>query len=237
LLFKILTAKYSKNKVVKERFEKEFEVLKELNSSGSFFPRNPLRGSYAGSTYLAYEYIAGDTLISLFKNQESAFSDIHYCCAVLKDLLTAINVLHSRPCSIVHSDISPENVLLHDGKLYLIDMGCAQNLIDGRLAEKWIGKPSYLSPEQARGENWDQKSDLYQAGIVFYEMLTGERWNRGTTQKEKIVFASNPENTHYSSIPVKLRPLLRAMLSVDRSKRIDTAALCLRRLQFAITAL
>lgn len=237
LLVKILATKYRQNKVVIARFKKEFEILQELSSSTTFFPGNPVRGKYAGAAYLAYDFIAGDTLVSQLKNWDPAIFDIHYCCAIMRNLLTAIDVLHKRTYSIVHSDISPENILLCDGQLYLIDMGCSQHLSGDRLAEKWVGKPSYLSPEQARGESWDQKSDLYQAGIVFYELLTGQRWNRGATQKEKIVFASNPDITDYSKISVKLRPLLRAMLNVDRAKRIDSASLCLRRLQFALATL
>lgn len=242
LLIKILAPRYRQNEIVTARFIQEFNILKDLATSGEYFVQKPIRGKSSGAAYLAYNFIEGETVLSLLKRHDPALSDVMFCCEVMRHLLRAIDRLHRHPRCIVHSDISPENILLNGIEerqpvLWLIDMGCSQYIDKKGLADKWVGKPSYLSPEQARGEGWNQKSDLYQAGIVFYEMLTKERWNQGATQKEKVVFASSPTPTDYSRIPIKLRPLLRSMLGVDSGDRLESAALGLRRLEFAISAL
>lgn len=255
LLIKVLSPKYRDNDIVKSRFSQEYEVLSELSRVPAYFARNPVRGKSAGVPYLAYDFIEGESLLALLKRRDPLLGDVSVCCAVLRHLLTSINLLHQRSPGIVHSDISPENVLVRSSEqeddpehspgsnpennleLHLIDMGCSQYVHGDHLADKWVGKPSYLSPEQARGEPWGRKSDLYQAGIVFYELLTGERWNQGKSQKEKVVFASNPGPTQLAHIPVRLRPLLRSMLAVDTNDRLESAVLGLKRLDFALSSL
>jgi len=160
------------------------------------------------------------------------------CCRLIEQVLAALNVLHDREEPIVHSDLSPENLIVSGDQVFLIDMGCAQRLNStSPTASRWVGKPSYLSPEQARGEDWSIQSDIFQAGIVFYELLTGKRWNTGADAAKKKTFACDPPLTNFAPLPVEVRPVLRSMLKTEPIHRIHSTSLCLRRLQYASAAL
>jgi len=223
--------------ITKKRLLEEQHILKSLGQYPTFFPKKIVSGQINGVAYLGYKYLEGETLFSKIQMWSSDVFTLNYCCDLLQKLLTAINILHQRNPIIVHSDISPENILLHLDQLYLLDFGCAQRLSDSKFASKWIGKPSYLSPEQARAENWREKSDIYQAGIIFYECLTGKKWNIGTSSAQKTAFASNPTPHSFTNVPIKLRPLLRAMLQPSHKERIESIDMCLKRLDFAMRSI
>jgi serine/threonine protein kinase len=86
---------------------------------------------------------------------------------------------------IVHRDLKPSNVMLRDAaRVALIDFGLAREVSDYvnlTVAGEIRGTPYYMSPEQAEGEPADERSDLYSAGIILYELLTGEKPYRGRT--------------------------------------------------------
>ncbi|MFJ4344279.1 serine/threonine-protein kinase [Pseudomonas sp. NPDC089401] len=101
----------------------------------------------------------------------------------MRQLLLALHHAHCR--EVVHRDLKPANLIITaGGQLKLIDFGVAR--IDCALAthaDSVIGTPCYMSPEQCRGEAVDGRSDLFSAGIVFYQLLTGERPFSGSTAK------------------------------------------------------
>jgi len=153
---------------------------------------------------------------------------------IMIQLLEILDYLHSQPDPVVHSDISPENLLLdHTNKLFLIDFGCARFIKQG--GEKsninWIGKPSYLSPEQAQGLDWDQRSDLYQAGIVFYELLCLHKKNFGINEQEARVFSANPPLLNLFYIPSFLYAYITKLLHTDLNERWQSAGECLAELK------
>ena len=140
-------------------------------------------------------------------------------------LLTILLSLHQGDNAIIHSDISPDNIILSaQGQVYLIDFGCACKLNDQKdSANTWIGKHAYLSPEQAQGLQWTIHSDLYQVGLVFYEMLTGVRRNNGQTQRDMLPLAANPPALHLEAIDHQCHDFIGKILSVDCEKRYQTA--------------
>jgi len=234
LVVKQLNLDFKDNEKVLDRFNQEFEILKKFENRDGF-PIRISRGQLASLPYLAYEYIPGNSLINSLKSwSENRFQPI-VCSNIILSLLNIISLLHLE--KIVHSDISPENLILNKNKISLIDFGCAQILSGNSLANQWIGKPSYLSPEQARGENWDQRSDIYQIGIIFYEMLCGQKYNLGKSAKEKIAFASNPIAPSYEKIPLILRPLIESMLKVNPDERITTVDSYRKKINYSITVL
>ncbi|MFC1960625.1 protein kinase [Chloroflexota bacterium] len=95
---------------------------------------------------------------------------------MLTQIASALDRAHSN--QIVHRDLKPENILLdEDGNLYLTDFGLARILENARRLTKTgllMGTPHYISPEQAKGESADQRSDIYALGVILYEMLTGQ---------------------------------------------------------------
>jgi serine/threonine protein kinase len=131
---------------------------------------------------LVMEYIDGCPLSFWMQNVEKLEPEIILC--VVMQLLLALDYAHKRtdangqPLHIIHRDISPDNVLLaHNGFAKLTDFGLAKirNQLDKTQPGTIKGKYGYMSPEQARGQRLDQRTDLYAVGILLYEGLAGRR--------------------------------------------------------------
>lgn len=124
--------------------------------------------------YIVMEYIDGITLTEYIERQGVLkWRDaVHFTLQILRALQ------HAHDRGIVHRDIKSQNVmLLADGTIKVMDFGIARfnRETDKTVSEKAIGSVHYISPEQARGETTDEKSDIYSVGVMLYEMLTGEK--------------------------------------------------------------
>lgn len=124
--------------------------------------------------YMVMEYLEGRSL-----RDAQPRSVRHGRCSeavgLVKQLLEALDFFHER--GVVHRDIKPSNIMVSAGGLLTVtDFGIAQTeASDLTQAGTLLGTPSYMSPEQISGEALDGRSDLFAVGIVFYEMLTGEK--------------------------------------------------------------
>lgn len=124
--------------------------------------------------YIVMEYIDGITLTEYIERQGVLkWRDaVHFTTQILRALQ------HAHDRGIVHRDVKSQNVmLLSDGTIKVMDFGIARfnRETDKTMSEKAIGSVHYISPEQARGEVTDEKSDIYSVGVMLYEMLTGEK--------------------------------------------------------------
>jgi serine/threonine-protein kinase len=130
--------------------------------------------------YIAMEYVEG-TGLREYLNRKARF-DFAQLLAIMAQLLQALEFAHAR--GVVHRDIKPANLILnHEGSLKVADFGIARvDLSNLTTAGMVMGTPSYMSPEQCRGESSDQRSDLFSAGVVFYELLTGEKPFSGSVE-------------------------------------------------------
>jgi serine/threonine-protein kinase len=206
--------------ILMQRFINEVEIIRSIQSD-----RTPVLIKSrldCKRPYFAYEHIDG---VSLDKELHEHALPLAQCIDITVQLLTILSSLHQGENAIIHSDISPDNIVLSEqGKVYLIDFGCACKLNDQKdSANTWIGKHAYLSPEQAQGHQWTIQSDLYQVGLVFYEMLTGVRRNNGQTQRDMLPLAANPPALQLEAIEDQYHDFIRKMLSVDCEKRHQTA--------------
>ncbi len=123
--------------------------------------------------YIVMEYIDGITLKQLIEQQGTLrWKDaLYYTVQILRALQ------HAHDSGIVHRDIKPQNIMvLVDGTIKVTDFGIARFARSEQktLTDKAIGSVHYISPEQARGDNTDEKSDIYSVGVMLYEMLTGQ---------------------------------------------------------------
>jgi len=137
-------------------------------------------GTFEDNIYIASEFIEGKSLaerIGKGLSQNEAVS-------IALQLAHALDYAHQ--AQVVHRDVKPHNVLLDaTGKPHLSDFGLAGHFTTDRTVTldatgEVFGTPSYMSPEQARGQRVDERSDVYSLGVVLYEMLTGQVPFQGT---------------------------------------------------------
>jgi eukaryotic-like serine/threonine-protein kinase len=137
-------------------------------------------GEDDGVAYIAMEYVDG-TGLREYLNRKARF-DFAQLAAIMSQLLQALEFAHAR--GVVHRDIKPANMILtHDGTLKVADFGIARiDTSNLTMAGMVMGTPSYMAPEQCRGEPSDHRADLFSAGVVFYELLTGEKPFAGSVE-------------------------------------------------------
>lgn len=133
-----------------------------------------------GLPYLVMEYVSGPTLAALLRDEGSLEPRrAAELCAQVADALTAAHA-----AGVIHRDVKPANVLLEEGtgRAKLTDFGLACSTLAGSGLTReglLVGTPAYMSPEQARGQTVDGRSDVYSLGVTLYEMLIGEVPFRG----------------------------------------------------------
>ena len=130
-------------------------------------------GEDEGRPYIVFEYVEGDTLKR--RIQAAGVLPVDEAIAYAIEIGRGLIAAHGR--KLVHRDVKPQNVLIDtDGRAKVTDFGIARSLeAEGLTATgRVLGTTDYVSPEQAMGEDVDERSDVYSLGIVLYEMLTGE---------------------------------------------------------------
>ena len=176
--------------------------------------------------FIVMEYIDGISLAEYIKLQGVLkWKDAVYFTI---QILRALQHAHDR--GIVHRDIKSQNVMmLPDGTIKVMDFGIARfnRETDKTLSEKAIGSVHYISPEQARGEMTDEKSDIYSVGVMLYEMLTGQKPFDGETPVaialQHMQTPPKPPREINSSIPEGLEEITLKAMQKEPSMRYQTA--------------
>src|SRR5438552_10206657 len=125
------------------------------------------------NAFIAMEYVEG-TGLREYLNRKASF-DLGQIVAIVSQLLLALDFAHER--GVVHRDVKPANLIMTSGgALKVADFGIARiDTSNLTMTGMVMGTPSYMSPEQCRGIATDRRSDLFSAGVVLYELLTGEK--------------------------------------------------------------
>jgi serine/threonine protein kinase len=189
-----------------------------------------------GEYFIVMEYLPGGDLRTLLKKAKrrgkrfSPAAAIYIC----REIASALSYAHSKrdfdgqPLKLIHRDVSPSNVLLsYQGEVKLTDFGIAKAATHTSLFYKVKGKIGYMSPEQAKSESLDHRSDLYSLAVCFYEILTGERLfvHAGlTTSADEIYSQPVPQvSRKVAGLPPDLDAIMAKALSIDPDKRYQTA--------------
>lgn len=166
---KVMHEQYVHDPVFSERFRREARAMAQLSHPNLV---NVYDFSAEGDAiFLIMELITGGTLRELL--DERGPMPPHAAASVMRDMLTGLSVAHSK--GLIHRDIKPDNVLINaDHRVKLADFGLVRAASDAtHSTDQIVGTVAYLSPEQVDGSHLTAASDVYSAGIVFFELLTG----------------------------------------------------------------
>jgi serine/threonine protein kinase/Tol biopolymer transport system component len=249
---KFLPEAFARDRVALERFEREARTASALNHPNicTIFEF----GEHEGRRFIAMELLEGETLRQRISTKRMKLDEVLDLTIQIAD---ALDAAHRR--NIIHRDIKPSNIFLAErGHVKILDFGLAK-LTPAEVA--WDGAPSeaptqtchealltspgtavgtvaYMSPEQARGEELDARTDLFSFGVVLYEMATGKLPFRGATTASIFegILTKSPAP---ADMPEGLKPIIGKALEKDREVRAQTAAELradLKRLQRGMTA-
>jgi eukaryotic-like serine/threonine-protein kinase len=208
-------------------------------------------GRADGELYIAMEYVEGFDLTDLLRRctKQKVAMPLDFALAIICAVLRGLDYAHRRtsdgglPLGIVHRDVSPSNVLVsYEGEIKLCDFGIARanELVLGEKPEVAArdalqGKAGYMSPEHARGEDIDARADVFAAGILMWELLTGRRMyqkDAGPSLLEQARLAEIPPLSQRGLVHEdRLHAIARKALAPAREDRYASAAAMLREVE------
>jgi eukaryotic-like serine/threonine-protein kinase len=227
---KVLRADLARDPQFQMRFRREAQNAAALNHPAivAVYDTGEVQGEFGPLPYIVMEYVDGQTLREIVKTQGPMSQQ--QVLDVMADVCAALDFSHRH--QIIHRDVKPANIMINRaGAVKVMDFGIARALGEGQNVTQTaavIGTAQYLSPEQARGEPVDARSDVYAAGCVLYELLTGEPPFTGDTpvavayqhvrEDPKAPSEVNP------SVPPQLDAVVLKALSKNPANRYQSAA-------------
>jgi serine/threonine-protein kinase len=213
---KLLHREISEEEDQLERFRREARAAARLSHPNLVGVIDA--GEDDGRPYIVFEYIQGRTLKRRIQDEGSLPVDEAVAYAI--EIGRGLTAAHAR--KLVHRDVKPQNVLIDpDGRAKVTDFGIARSLESKGLTAtgRVVGTTDYVSPEQAMGEDVDERSDVYSLGVVLYEMLTGEVPFQAETQ---VGVAMKHVNEPMPDVQAKRREVSAAVAAVvDRATTKD----------------
>jgi eukaryotic-like serine/threonine-protein kinase len=221
---KVLAERHAGDDKFVTRFRREAQAAAALNHPNvvSVFDT----GDDEQAHYIVMEYVEGETLADLLRRERPL--DPGLAARIAEEVATALQAAHDR--QLVHRDVKPGNVMIdQEGRIKVMDFGIARAAADDALTQTGtvLGTAAYLSPEQARGDAVDARSDIYSLGCVLYEMLSGRAPFTGDSAVS-IAFRHvndrpDPPSAHHPGIPPELESVTMRALEKDPARRYQSA--------------
>ncbi len=232
---KILRADLARDPTFQTRFRREAQSAAGLNHPSIVAVYDTGEDTVVSSTgvpqampFIVMEYVEGHTVRDILKGDVAA--PIDEAVEIVAGVLAALDYSHH--AGLVHRDIKPANVMLTPtGAVKVMDFGIARALADAgqtmTQTQAVVGTAQYLSPEQARGENVDARSDLYSTGCLLFELLTGRPPFIGDSPVSvayQHVREAAPRPSQFASdVPPELDQIVLRALAKDRNERYSSA--------------
>ena len=218
---KVLSRKLSGDAKFLTRFRREAQASAGLNHPHVVSVYDT--GAHDELHYIVMEYVEGETLGALMAREGPLPPEraVH----IAADVAEALEAAHRK--GLVHRDVKPGNVMIDpEGRVKVMDFGIARAAADDTLTQTGLvlGTAAYLSPEQARGEAIDARSDIYSLGCVLYEMLTGRTPFEADSSVAMAYKHVNEEPDAPAGIPADIAAVVMRSLEKDPDRRFQSAA-------------
>ncbi len=229
---KVIRPEYANRPEILARFKQELVLARQITH------KNVIRifdlGQRDGVRFITMEYVDGHDLYSLLRSGELIPLDRKV--KIAREICRALEAAHEQ--GVVHRDLKPQNIMVdRSGRVLVMDFGIARSMEDTGLTHTGalIGTPAFMSPEQAKGEKLDTRSDLFSFGVIFYEMLTGRAPYVAETAVglllKRVQESPKAPVELDQQIPQALSDIVIKCLAVDREERYQTAAEIIRDLE------
>lgn len=228
---KILSVDFTEDLDRVSRFKQEARATSSLNHPNivTIFEV----GETQGRNYIVTEFVEGAILRARLAAALPGGLDTKETVSILTQVLQALDAAHR--AGIIHRDIKPENIIVRaDGLVKVLDFGIAkldasQPASVDHLTTRTgvvIGTAAYMSPEQARGQKVDHRTDIFSVGIVLYEMLSGHKPFEGETWSDVMaaVLVKDPPAIDSAVAPLALKVVVERCLEKDPDKRFQSAS-------------
>jgi eukaryotic-like serine/threonine-protein kinase len=221
---KLIRPDLARNPEILRRFKQELILARQVTH------KNVIRifdlGQSNGIKFITMDFVEGRDLRSLL--QERGKLPPSEAARIMLQICRALEAAHAE--HVIHRDLKPQNIMLdRGGRVYVMDFGIARSAHLPGMTQTGalIGTPEYMSPEQARGEKLDERSDIFSLGVIFYEILTGKSpyptdtplatlWKR---MQEPVT----PPSKLAPSLPPPLNAIVVKALEIEPEKRFASA--------------
>src|SRR5579871_3357942 len=226
---KIIRPELAANSSILARFKQELLLSRQVTH------KNVIRiydlGDADGVKFITMEFVEGRDLRALTTEKEK-FSP-EEAVEIMQQVCQALEAAHS--VGVIHRDLKPQNIMREEsGRILVMDFGLARTMNSDGMTQTGalVGTMEYMSPEQALGKELDQRSDIFTAGLILYEMLTGKMPFKAETALASLIRRTQeraiPVSDHDNSIPGALSGIVSKCLERDPNLRYQTAAEVLR---------
>jgi serine/threonine protein kinase/tetratricopeptide (TPR) repeat protein len=230
---KVIRSELADKPDILQRFKQEL-ILARLVTH-----RNVIRifdlGVSGNIKFITMDFVEGRDLKSVLTEQRKLSAG--KACDIIRQICLGLEAAHTE--GVVHRDLKPQNIMLDSqGRVYLMDFGLARSmeLVGMTRTGAMLGTPAYMSPEQAKGEKVDARTDLFSLGIIFYELVTGTLPYQAESMMATLIKRAKeppvPPNQVDPSVPPAVNDAIMKCLQIKLERRYQTAGEILADLGF-----
>ncbi|HXL21267.1 MAG TPA: protein kinase [Candidatus Dormibacteraeota bacterium] len=229
---KVIRADMAANPEILRRFKQELILARQITH------KNVIRifdlAQADGIKFITMEYIDGEDLQSVLRRKKKLAAA--EAANIISQVCRALEAAHAE--GVVHRDLKPQNIMLDkSGRAFVMDFGVARSMLTSGMTQTGaiIGTPDYMSPEQAKGQAIDARSDLFAVGIIFYEMLSATAPFEADTTMAKLWKRTNeparPLAELDKTIPPSLSDIVNKCLEIRPENRYASAIELLQQIE------